>query len=42
LADLIQLHTQGWAETDKNWTAAEAEKQSGISKQQALAKGAKK
>ena len=41
LADLIQLHTQGWTETDANWQAAEAEKQSGISKQQALKKGAK-
>jgi len=41
LADLIQLHTQGWTETDPNWQASEAEKQSGISKQQALEKGAK-
>ncbi len=42
LADVIQLHTQGWTETDKNWTSAEAEKENAISKKQALAKGAKR
>lgn len=41
LADLIQLHTQGWAETDLNWRASESEKQSAISKKQAIEKGAK-
>ncbi|MEH6457820.1 MAG: ferrochelatase [Cocleimonas sp.] len=41
LADLVQLHTQGWTETATDWTVAEAEKQCGISKQRALEKGAK-
>lgn len=41
LADLIQLHTQGWTETSKDWQASEAEKNSQISQQQAKAKGAK-
>ena len=41
LADLIQLHTQGWTETNPEWRASAAEKQCEISKQNALAKGAK-
>jgi len=42
LADLIQLHTQGWTETDTDWHASAAEKASGVSKKQALEKGAKR
>ena len=41
LADLIQLHTQGWTETSPEWKASAAEKQCEISKQNALEKGAK-
>ncbi len=41
LADLIQLHTQGWAETDTNWHANTVEKENQISQQQAKSKGAK-
>jgi ferrochelatase len=41
LADLVQLHTQGWAETNPGWQALAAEKESKIIRQNAKAKGAK-
>ena len=41
LADIIQQHTQGWVETDSNWQASTAEKQSKITKKQAQEHGAK-
>jgi len=41
LADLVELHTQGWTETDDNWEASESEKQDAVSKKQAEIKGAK-
>ncbi len=41
LSDLIQLHTQGWTETSKNWTAAQIEKNNEKTNKLATAKGAK-
>ncbi len=42
LADIIQQHTQGWAETAADFSAATQQKQAGITVQHATAKGAKK
>ena len=41
LSDLIQLHTQGWQETSRDWNATTIEKNNELTKQLATAKGAK-
>ncbi|QQZ28232.1 ferrochelatase [Thiothrix subterranea] len=42
LADIIQQHTVGWAETSPNWSEAGQQKQAEHTLQNAIAKGAKK
>lgn len=42
LADLIQQHTQGWAETAPDWTQSKQQQHAEQSLQRAIAKGAKK
>lgn len=41
LADIVQLHTQGWFETSTDWGAPAVEKQNEQTQQRAKAKGAK-
>lgn len=41
LCDVIQQHTQGWAETSTGWQASSIEKQHDLTRQRAKAKGAK-
>ncbi len=42
LADLIQQHTQGWAETSAHWNEASLQKQAELTLKRAIDKGAKK
>lgn len=42
LADLIQQHTQGWAETSADWSSRVQQKQAEISREQAIKLGAKR
>ena len=39
LSDIIQQHTQGWAETDENWDIANTEKQNDFTQKRAKTKG---
>lgn len=41
LAEIIQQHTQGWAETSTDWNISTNEKQNELTQQRAKAKGAK-
>lgn len=41
LADLVKLHTQGWAETNPNWSTSAKEKQNKQTLERAKDKGAK-
>lgn len=42
LADIIQQHTQGWAEASPDWHSSQQEKQAELSRQRAIEQGAKK
>jgi ferrochelatase len=41
LSDIVQQHTQGWAETDASWDVSQTEKQNELTQQRAKAKGSK-
>jgi len=42
LADIVQLHTQGWVETNSDWDNSTVEKQNELTQQRAKAKGSKR